>query len=66
MDIFGKISPRPSFSKRGNFSLCQREVRRDFIINVVIIMRLLILQRHIYPIPLLTSPLKGEGLENLP
>jgi len=26
----------------------------------------LILQRHIYPIPLLTSPLKGEGLENLP
>jgi len=26
----------------------------------------LVLQRHIYPIPLLTSPLKGEGLEKLP
>jgi hypothetical protein len=27
---------------------------------------ILILQRHIYPIPLLASPLKGEGLEKLP
>jgi len=26
----------------------------------------LALQQHIYPIPLLTSPLKGEGLEKLP
>jgi len=26
----------------------------------------LVLQRHIYPIPLLTSPLKGEGLEKRP
>jgi hypothetical protein len=37
-----KISPRPSFAKRGNSSLCEREVRRDFIIDIVIIMRLLI------------------------
>jgi hypothetical protein len=42
MDIFGKISSRPSSSKRGNSSLCEREVRRDFSINVVIILRPLI------------------------
>jgi hypothetical protein len=28
---FYQISPPPSFSKRGNSSLCQREVKRDFI-----------------------------------
>jgi hypothetical protein len=30
-----------SWSKRGNSSLCQREVGRDFIINVVIIKHLI-------------------------
>jgi hypothetical protein len=34
IDINQKISPRPSFPKRGNTSLWQREVRRDFSIIV--------------------------------
>jgi hypothetical protein len=42
MDINQKISPRPSFPKRGNTSLWKREVRRDFSIIVCIIMKILI------------------------
>jgi hypothetical protein len=42
MDINQKISPRPSFPKRGNTSLWQREGRRDFSIIVCIVMGILI------------------------
>jgi len=42
MDIIREISPYPSFTKRGNTSLWQREVGRILKINVVIIIRLLI------------------------
>jgi hypothetical protein len=39
--LMKKISPHPSFPKRGNTSLWQREVRMDFSIIVCIIMRIL-------------------------
>jgi len=42
MDIIREISPYPSFPKRGNTSLWQREVGGILKINVVIIIRLLI------------------------
>jgi hypothetical protein len=41
MDIIREISPYPSFPKRGNTSLWQREVGGVLKINVVIIIRLL-------------------------
>jgi hypothetical protein len=41
MDIIREISPYPSFPKRGNTSLWQREVGGVLKINAVIIIRLL-------------------------
>jgi hypothetical protein len=37
LTLIGKSPPRPSLSKRGNAFLWQREVRRDFIDNIIIL-----------------------------